>query len=77
MKADEKQTFELKLENGKLYFTQDDGTKAEMFPESETVFFSDPQSDDIFEFVLDEKTKTYKMFLTIEGGIRLETVKLK
>lgn len=75
LKADEKQTFELKLENGKLYFTQDDGTKTELFAESETVFFSDPQTDDIFEFELDEKTKTYKMFLTTEG-IRLETIKL-
>ncbi|HEY0426340.1 MAG TPA: serine hydrolase [Pyrinomonadaceae bacterium] len=77
LKADEKQAFELKLENGKLYFTQDDGTKVEMFPESETVFFTDPQSDDIFEFVLDEKTGNYKMFMTVEGGIRLETVRLK
>jgi CubicO group peptidase (beta-lactamase class C family) len=76
LKADEKQAFKLRLENGKLYFTQDDGTKVEMFPESETVFFTDPESDDIFEFVLDEKTKTYKMFMTVEGGIRLETVKL-
>ena len=75
LKADEKQTFELKLENGKLYFTQDDGTKIEMFPESETVFFTDPQTDDIFEFIYDEKTETYKMFMTVEGGIRLETVK--
>jgi CubicO group peptidase (beta-lactamase class C family) len=77
LKADEKQSFELKLENGKLYFTQDDGTKVEMFPESETVFFTDPQTDDIFEFVFDEKSKTYKMFMTVEGGIRLETVRLK
>ncbi len=76
LKADEKQKFELKLENSKLYFTQDDGTKTEMFAESETVFFSDPQSDDIFEFVFNENTKTYKMFLTTEG-IRLETIKLK
>ncbi len=76
LKADEKQMFELKLENGKLYFTQDDGMKTEMFPESEIVFFSDPQSDDIFEFVQDENTKTYKMFLST-GGIRLETIKLK
>jgi hypothetical protein len=76
LKADEKQTFELKLENGALHFKQDDGTNIKLFPESETVFFSDPQSDDIFEFVLDEKTKTYKMYLTTEG-IRLETVKLK
>ncbi|HEX8264003.1 MAG TPA: serine hydrolase [Pyrinomonadaceae bacterium] len=74
LKIDEKQKFELKLENGKLYFTQDDGTKTELFPESETVFFTDPQTDDIFEFVLDEKTRTYKMFLTTEG-IRLETIK--
>jgi CubicO group peptidase (beta-lactamase class C family) len=77
LKADEKQTFELKLENGKLYFTQDDGTKIEMFPESETVFFNDPQTDDIFEFIFDEKTKSYKMFMTVEGGIRLETVRLR
>jgi CubicO group peptidase (beta-lactamase class C family) len=76
LKADEKQTFELKLETGELHFVQDDGTNIKLFAESETVFFSDPQSDDIFEFVLDEKTKTYKMFLTTEG-IRLETVKLK
>jgi CubicO group peptidase (beta-lactamase class C family) len=74
LKIDEKQKFELKLESGKLYFTQDDGTKTELFPESETVFFTDPQTDDIFEFVLDEKTRTYKMFLTTEG-IRLETIK--
>jgi hypothetical protein len=77
LKADEKQQFELKLENGKLHFTQDDGTNLELFAESETVFFNDPQTDDIFEFIFDEKTKTYKMFMTIEGGIRLETVKLK
>jgi CubicO group peptidase (beta-lactamase class C family) len=77
LKADEKQAFELKLENGKLYFTQTDGTKIEMFPESETVFFSDPQTDDIFEFVFEEETKTYKMFMTVEGGIRLETVRLR
>ena len=77
LKADEKQAFELKLESGKLYFTQDDDTKIEMFPESETVFFTDPQTDDIFEFVFDEKAKTYKMFMTVEGGIRLETVRLK
>jgi CubicO group peptidase (beta-lactamase class C family) len=77
LKADEKQAFELKLENGKLYFTQDDGTRVEMFPESETVFFTDPQTDDIFEFVFEEKSKTYKMFMTVEGGIRLETVRLK
>ena len=77
LKADEKQTFELKSDNGKLYFTQDDGTKTELFPESETVFFTDPQIDDIFEFVFDEITKTYKLFLTVEGGIRLEAVKLK
>ena len=75
LKIDEKQKFELKLENGKLYFAQDDATKTELFPESETVFFGDPQSDDIFKFVFDEKTKTYKMFLTTEG-IRLETIKL-
>jgi CubicO group peptidase (beta-lactamase class C family) len=74
LKIDEKQKFELKLESGKLYFTQDDGTKTELFPESETVFFTDPQTDDIFEFVLDEKTRDYKMFLTTEG-IRLETIK--
>ena len=77
LKADEKQAFELKLENGKLYFTQDDGTRLEMFPESEIVFFTDPQTDDIFEFVFDEKTGNYKMFMTVEGGIRLETVRLK
>ena len=76
LKADEKQAFELRVENGKLYFTQTDGTKIEMFPESETVFFTDPQTDDIFEFVFEEKTKTYKMFMTVEGGIRLETVRL-
>ena len=75
LKADEKQTFELKMENGKLYFTEDDGTHVEMFAESETVFFTDPESDDIFEFVPDEKTGKYKMFMTVEGGIRLETVK--
>jgi CubicO group peptidase (beta-lactamase class C family) len=77
LKADEKQAFELKLENGKLHFKQDDGTDIELFAESETVFFNDPQTDDIFEFIPDEKTKTYKMFMTVEGGIRLETVKLK
>jgi hypothetical protein len=76
LKADEKQTFELKLEKGALHFVQDDGTNIKLFPESETVFFSDPQSDDIFEFIFDEKTQIYKMFLTTEG-IRLETVKLK
>ena len=76
LKVDTKQKFELKLENGKLYFTQDDGTKTELFAESEIVFFSDPQTDDIFEFVYDEETKTYKMFLTTEG-IRLETINLK
>ena len=74
LKIDEKQKFELKLEKGKLYFTQDDGTKTELFAESETVFFSDPQTDDIFEFVFEEKTQNYKMFLTTEG-IRLETIK--
>ncbi|HEX8457018.1 MAG TPA: serine hydrolase domain-containing protein [Pyrinomonadaceae bacterium] len=74
LKVDEKQKFELRLENGKLYFAQEDATKTELFPESETVFFTDPQTDDIFEFVFDEKTKTYKMFLTSEG-IRLETIK--
>lgn len=74
LKVDEKQKFELRLENGKLYFAQEDATKTELFPESETVFFTDPQTDDIFEFVLDEKTRTYKMFLTSEG-IRLETIK--
>ena len=76
LKADEKQAFELKIENGKLYFTQDDGTKIEFLAESETVFF-EPESDDTLEFVLDEKTKSYKMFMTVEGGIRLETVRLK
>ncbi len=75
LKIDIKQTFELKSENGKLYFVQGGNNKTELFAESETSFFSDPQSDDIFEFVLDEKTKTYKMFMTIEGGIRLETIK--
>jgi len=75
LKIDIKQTFELKSENGKLYFVQGVDNKTELFAESETLFFSDPQSDDIFEFVLDEKTKTYKMFLTVEGGIRLETIK--
>ena len=73
LKVDEKQKFELRLENGKLYFAQD-ATKTELFPESETIFFTDPQTDDIFEFVFDEKNKTYKMFLTTEG-IRLETIK--
>lgn len=73
LKVDEKQKFELRLENGKLYFAQG-ATKTELFPESETIFFSDPQTDDILEFVFDEKTKTYKMFLTTEG-IRLETIK--
>jgi CubicO group peptidase (beta-lactamase class C family) len=73
LKIDEKQKFELKLENGKLYFAQG-AAKTELFPESEIVFFTDPQTDDIFEFVLDEKTRTYKMFLTTEG-IRLETIK--
>jgi CubicO group peptidase (beta-lactamase class C family) len=77
LKVDEKQAFELKLENGKLHFTQDDGTNIELFAESETVFFNDPQTDDIFEFIFDEKTKTYQMFMTVEGGIRLETVKLR
>jgi len=76
LKIDVKQTFELKSENGKLYFVEDGDKKTELFAESETLFFSDPLSDDIFEFILDEKTKTYKMFLTVEGGIRLETVKL-
>jgi CubicO group peptidase (beta-lactamase class C family) len=76
LKIDIKQTFELKSENGKLYFVQDGNNKTELFAESETSFFSDPQSDDdIFEFVFDEKTKTYKMFMTVEGGIRLETIK--
>lgn len=73
LKVDEKQKFELRLENGKLYFAQD-ATKTELFPESETIFFTDPQTDDIFEFVFDEKTNAYKMFLTAEG-IRLETIK--
>ncbi|MDQ3750680.1 MAG: beta-lactamase family protein [Acidobacteriota bacterium] len=76
LKIDIKQTFELKSENGKLYFVQDGNNKTELFAESETLFFSDPQSDDdIFEFVFDEKTKTYKMFMTVEGSIRLETIK--
>ncbi|MEO7673087.1 MAG: serine hydrolase [Pyrinomonadaceae bacterium] len=76
LKADEKQSFELKMENGRLHFVQDDGSNVELFPESETIFFTDPHSDDIFEFVPDEKTKTYKLFLT-SGGIRLETIKSK
>ena len=75
LRIDTKQTFELKSENGKLYFVQDGDKKTELFAESETLFFTDPLSDDIFEFILDEKTKTYTMFLTVEGGIRLETVK--
>ncbi len=76
MKIDTKQTFELIAENGKLYFVQG-AQRTELFPESETLFFADPHSDDeVFEFVLDEKTKTYKMFLTVEGGIRLEAIKL-
>ncbi len=55
---------------------QDSNNITELFAESETLFFSDPQSDDdIFEFVFDEKIKTYKMFMTVEGGIRLETIK--
>ena len=75
LKIDIKQAFELKSENGKLYFVQDGDKKTELFAESETLFFTDPQSDDIFEFILDEKTKIYKMFLTVEGGIRLEAIK--
>jgi len=75
LKIDIKQTFELKSENGKLYFVQDGNNKTELFAESETLFFSDPHSDDIFEFVMNEKTKNYKMFMTVEGGIRLETIK--
>lgn len=75
LKIDAKQTFELKTENGKLYFVQGNA-KTELFAESETLFFTDPESDDVFEFVSDEKTKTYTMFLTVEGGIRLEAIKL-
>jgi len=75
LKIDIKQAFELKSENGKLYFVQDGDKKTELFAESETLFFTDPQSDDMFEFILDEKTKIYKMFLTVEGGIRLEAIK--
>ena len=76
LKIDIKQTFEVKSENGKLYFVQGGDNKTELFAESETLFFSDPQSDDgVFEFIFDEKTKQYTMFLTVEGGIRLETIK--
>ena len=74
LKADEKQRFELKLENGKLYFTQDDGTRTELFPESATLFFTSADSDDIFEFVFEERSKTHKLFLVTEG-IRLEAVR--
>lgn len=76
LKIDTKQTFELITENGKFYFVQG-VNRTELFPESETLFFADPHSDDdIFEFVLDEKSQTYKMFMTVEGGIRLEAVKI-
>jgi len=75
LKIDIKQTFELKSENGKLYFVQDGDKKTELFAETGTLFFSDPETDDVFEFVYDDKTKTYTMFLTVEGGIRLETIK--
>ena len=76
LKIDIKQTFELITENGKLYFVQG-VQRTELLPESEILFFADPHSDDdVFEFVLDEKTKTYKMFMTVEGGIRLEAIKV-
>lgn len=75
LKIDIKQTFELRSEGGKLYFVQDGEKKTELFAENETLFFTDPQSDDILEFVLDERKKTYTMFMTVEGGIRLETIK--
>lgn len=75
LKIDTKQTFEVTPENGKLYFVQG-SQRTELFPESETLFFTDPHSDDdVFEFVLDDKTQTYKMFLTVEGGIRLEAIR--
>ena len=75
LKIDVKQTFELQTEAGKFYFVQGD-VKTELFAESEILFFTNPQEDDIFEFVWDEKTKAYKMFMTVEGGIRLEAIKL-
>ena len=75
LKIDEKQIFELVLEGKKLYFVQGGQTKTELFPESETVFFTNPATDDIFEFVKDDSSQSYKMFLTTEG-IRLESVRL-
>ena len=76
LKIDRNQTVEFKAENGKLYILEDNGTKTELFAERETVFFSDPQKDDVFEFVWDKEAKTYTLFLTVEGGIRLEAIKL-
>ena len=76
LKIDRTQKLELQLENGQLHARQPDGTNTTLFPESETVFFSDPQADDLFEFVFDEGTRTYTLFLIVEGGIRLETIKL-
>ena len=76
LEADDSQTFTVESSDGKLFISDRDGAKLEIYSDSETTFFDNPISKDGYIFALNPQTKKYDLTI-ISTGLKLKTKRLE
>lgn len=76
LELDKTQKFTILKEDNRLFMTDQSNDKRELFPETEFVYFFNPESEESVEFVLNEQKVVTHLNIIILGGAKLKAVKL-
>ena len=75
LEADLSQVFTVILEDHFLYILDKDGGKTKIYPESKTIFFDNPESEDGYHFLSNQGGQDHLM--TISTGVKFNTKKIQ
>ena len=76
LELDKTQIAKIFIEDNRLFITDQSDDKRELFPETELIYFANPESEESVEFVIDEQKNVTSLNFIILGGAKLKASKI-